>query len=30
VTFKSAGSYEYLCTVAGHAAAGQKGILKVT
>ncbi len=30
VTFKTAGKYEYLCTVAGHAAAGQKGILKVT
>jgi uncharacterized cupredoxin-like copper-binding protein len=29
-TFKTAGSYEYLCTVSGHAAAGQKGILKVT
>ena len=24
------GSYEYLCTVPGHAAAGMKGILKVT
>jgi uncharacterized cupredoxin-like copper-binding protein len=30
VTFKTAGKYEYLCTVSGHAAAGQKGILKVT
>ena len=29
-TFKTAGSYEYLCTVTGHAAAGMKGILKVT
>ncbi len=29
-TFKTAGSYEYLCTLPGHAAAGQKGILKVT
>jgi uncharacterized cupredoxin-like copper-binding protein len=24
------GSYEYLCTVPGHAASGMKGILKVT
>jgi plastocyanin len=30
VTFTKPGSYEYLCTVAGHAAAGQKGILKVS
>ncbi len=30
VTFKTAGTYEYLCTVPGHAAAGQKGDLKVT
>ena len=30
VTFKTAGSYEYLCTVSGHAAAGMKGLLKVT
>jgi plastocyanin len=29
-TYKTAGKYEYLCTVAGHAAAGQKGILTVT
>jgi uncharacterized cupredoxin-like copper-binding protein len=29
-TFKTAGKYEYLCTIPGHAAAGQKGILKVT
>ncbi len=29
-TFKTAGNYEYLCTLPGHAAAGQKGILKVT
>jgi uncharacterized cupredoxin-like copper-binding protein len=25
-----AGTYEYLCTVPGHAAAGMKGLLKVT
>ena len=30
VTFKTAGNYEYLCTIPGHAAAGMKGILKVT
>ncbi len=29
-TFKTAGTYEYLCTVPGHAAAGMKGQLKVT
>jgi len=29
-TFKTKGSYEYLCTVPGHAAAGMKGDLKVT
>jgi uncharacterized cupredoxin-like copper-binding protein len=29
-TFKTKGTYEYLCTVAGHAAAGMKGDLKVT
>jgi nitrite reductase (NO-forming) len=29
-TFKSKGTYEYLCTVPGHAAAGMKGDLKVT
>jgi uncharacterized cupredoxin-like copper-binding protein len=29
-TFKKKGTYEYLCTVAGHAAAGMKGDLKVT
>jgi plastocyanin len=29
-TFKAAGTYEYLCTVPGHAAGGMKGILKVT
>jgi uncharacterized cupredoxin-like copper-binding protein len=30
VNFKTAGSYEYLCTVPGHAAGGMKGDLKVT
>jgi hypothetical protein len=30
INFKTAGSYEYLCTVPGHAAAGMKGDLKVT
>jgi uncharacterized cupredoxin-like copper-binding protein len=30
VTFKKPGSYEYLCTLPGHAALGMKGILKVT
>jgi uncharacterized cupredoxin-like copper-binding protein len=30
VTFKKKGSYPYLCTVTGHAAAGMKGIFKVT
>jgi plastocyanin len=29
-TFKTKGSYEYLCTLPGHAAGGMKGILKVT
>jgi uncharacterized cupredoxin-like copper-binding protein len=29
VTFKKKGTYEYLCTVPGHAAAGMKGIIKV-
>jgi uncharacterized cupredoxin-like copper-binding protein len=29
-TFKTNGTYEYLCTVPGHAAAGMKGDLKVT
>jgi plastocyanin len=28
VTIKKAGSYQYLCTVSGHAAAGMKGVLK--
>jgi uncharacterized cupredoxin-like copper-binding protein len=30
VTFKTAGTYEYLCVVPGHAAAGMKGDIKVT
>jgi uncharacterized cupredoxin-like copper-binding protein len=30
VTLAKAGTYEYLCAVAGHAAAGMKGLLKVT
>jgi len=30
VTIAKAGTYEYLCTIAGHAAGGMKGILKVT
>jgi uncharacterized cupredoxin-like copper-binding protein len=30
VTLSKPGSYEYLCTVPGHAANGMKGILKVT
>jgi uncharacterized cupredoxin-like copper-binding protein len=30
VTIAKPGSYEYLCTVPGHAAAGMKGLLKVT
>ena len=30
VTFAKAGSYEYLCTTPAHAAAGMKGVLKVT
>jgi uncharacterized cupredoxin-like copper-binding protein len=30
VTFSKPGTYEYLCTVPGHAAAGMKGDLKVT
>jgi uncharacterized cupredoxin-like copper-binding protein len=29
-TFAKAGTYEYLCTIAGHAAGGMKGLLKVT
>ena len=30
VTFSKKGSYEYLCTIPGHAAAGMKGLLKVS
>ena len=30
VTFTKKGSYPYLCTVTGHAAAGMKGIFKIT
>jgi len=30
VNFKKAGSYPYMCTVPGHAAAGMKGTFKVT
>ena len=30
INFKTAGSFEYLCQVPGHAAAGMKGDLKVT
>jgi len=30
VTFAKAGLYRYDCTVPGHAAAGMKGVLKVT
>jgi uncharacterized cupredoxin-like copper-binding protein len=30
VTVAKAGTYEYMCTVPGHAAAGMKGLLKVT
>jgi plastocyanin len=30
VTFTKKGSFPYLCTVTGHAAAGMKGTLKVT
>ena len=30
ITFKKKGSYPYLCTVTGHAAAGMKGIFKIT
>lgn len=30
VTIAKAGTYEFLCTVAGHAAAGMKGLVKVT
>lgn len=30
VTVAKAGTYEFLCSVSGHAAAGMKGVLKVT
>lgn len=30
VVFRKAGRYHYLCTVPGHAAAGMKGVLRVT
>jgi uncharacterized cupredoxin-like copper-binding protein len=30
VTFKKKGTYPYLCTVTGHAAAGMKGVFKIT
>ena len=30
VTFTKPGMYPYLCTLPGHAAAGMKGVLKVT
>ena len=30
VDFRRAGRYPYLCTVPGHAAAGMKGVLRVT
>ena len=30
VTLAKKGSYEYLCTIPGHAANGMKGVLKVT
>jgi len=30
IMFSKAGTYEYLCTVPGHAAAGMKGELRVT
>jgi uncharacterized cupredoxin-like copper-binding protein len=30
VTLSKKGSYEYLCTIPGHAANGMKGVLKVT
>jgi uncharacterized cupredoxin-like copper-binding protein len=30
VVFRKAGKYPYLCTVSGHAAAGMKGVLKVS
>ena len=30
VTFLRKGTYEYLCTVPGHAAAGMKGLIKIS
>ena len=30
VSFSKSGKYPYLCTVPGHAAAGMKGLIKVT
>lgn len=30
VVFRRAGAYPYVCTVPGHAAAGMKGVLRVT
>jgi uncharacterized cupredoxin-like copper-binding protein len=30
ITFSKPGTYEYLCTVSGHAAGGMKGVLTVT
>jgi uncharacterized cupredoxin-like copper-binding protein len=30
VTFLRSGTYEYMCSVPGHAAAGMKGLLKVS
>ena len=30
VSFKKAGKYPYVCTLPGHAAAGMKGVLRVT
>jgi uncharacterized cupredoxin-like copper-binding protein len=30
VTFLRSGTYEYLCTVPGHAAGGMKGLIKVS
>jgi uncharacterized cupredoxin-like copper-binding protein len=30
ITFAKAGSYQYLCTLPGHAAAGMKGVFKVS
>lgn len=30
ITFAKAGTYEYVCTLPGHATAGMKGLMKVT